>query len=203
MKPQWHIFPILAAFACLLPMGCDDSKVPLSDPAASKPDARLAGVWRFRDPKEPGEVTYYHVGRADEKLPEGVMRVVAVGHDRGNVSPAENLLVFPTVLEGKTYLNVTDGSEKALKVLREKGWTAMDKYFILRYEVDGDKLTCWIMDPDAKEKAIKAGKIQGTVKDYDIRFTDTTENLAQFVAGVGDSLYIEDEPRRMERIAAK
>jgi hypothetical protein len=37
------------AAMCLLFTSCFDSKVPLSDPAKSKADERLVGVWRLRN----------------------------------------------------------------------------------------------------------------------------------------------------------
>jgi hypothetical protein len=61
------------------------------------------------------------------------------------------------------------------------------------------------MDAEAKKQAIKAGKVKGViepVKDGSdrIRFTDTSENVARFVAGAGDGLFSTKGLARMERV---
>jgi hypothetical protein len=196
MKPLHVIVPTIL----LLLAGCDDSTTPLSAPATSKPDERLVGVWRLRE--KDGNVTYYHVGYPDESLPSGVMRVVVVTHRKQKLRQPIPVLVFPTTIGNKTYLNVTG---QLIKV--EKGWEAK-AYFLFRYQVDGDSLLLSKMDIDAKETAIDSGKIKG-VSDHEkskkdwlrtVRLTDTTENLARFVGAAGDSLW--SKPERLERVEA-
>ena len=189
---------VMGLVTCLLLVGCDDSKTPLSDPAASKPDERLVGVWRFQG--EHGQVTYYHIGHVGEKLPEGVMGVVGVTHREKKMERPFELLLFPTTLDGKTYLNVTGGKEEQIKLIEEKGWKAVDSYFIFKYKVEGDKLLVWVMDGDAKKGAIESGKIKGVIeKNKPAKFTDTTENLARFVAQPGDTLF-PNQPIRLGRV---
>jgi hypothetical protein len=201
MKPLLAIlFPAL----CLILAGCDDSTRPLSDPASAKADSRLAGVWRER--ADGGPVTYYHIGRADLNLPEGVMRAVGVRHQDGRVDPPEEYLMFPTTLGDKTYLNVISINEQVTKTLEEKGWKAesLDSYFILKYKVDGNKVLVWLMDSDTKKRAIESGKIKGLIEhgtSERVRFDDTTANLARFVAQAGDNLFAK-EPIQFERIEA-
>jgi hypothetical protein len=190
---------VLGVALCLFLVGCDDSKTPLSDPGASKPDPRLAGVWRLQG--KGGQVSYYHIGFADDKLPAGVMRVVAVTHKDGKLEPPSYLLMFPTTLGGKTYLNLTSGKEGEVKRIEDKGWKAADSYLIFKYRVEGNKLLVWVMDGNAKKRAIEAGKIKGVIKEHQpARFTDTTKNLARFVAAEDKALY-PNEPIRLERIA--
>ena len=61
------------------------------------------------------------------------------------------------------------------------------------------------MDTNVKERAIKSGKIKGLVEENKntwitaVRFTDTPENLARFVAAAGDSLFVK-EPLRLEKV---
>ena len=66
------------------------------------------------------------------------------------------------------------------------------------YEQHHDRL-----DKEAKKKAIEGGKIKGEIKEGNvvtrIRFTDTTQKLAQFVAAAGDGLF-SNEPLRFERV---
>lgn len=194
----------LASFVCLVLVGCVDSDSPLSDPAAAKPDERLAGVWRLRG--EDGQVTYYHIGHLEGKLPKSVMGVVSVTHKQGTVGAPGELLIFPSALGDKTYLNITGGKKESLQAIHEKGWKAADAYFIFKYRVDGDKLSLWIMDGEVKRRAIEGGKIKGVIEKKQlagdiVKFTDTTENVARFVAEAGDSLFAK-EPVQLERVAA-
>lgn len=186
------------AATCLLFTSCFDSKVPLSDPGKSKTDQRLAGVWRLGN--DDGSVTFYHFGRVGDKLPASVMRVVGIQHKwGGTMTQLDELLVFPTTIGDKTYLNVTDGNDEQMKVLAEKGWTAetVNDYSIFRYQIMADTLTVQWMDGDGKKRAVEAGKIKGKIeKDQDgnarTHFTDTTENLAKFVAEADDDLFSRD-----------
>jgi len=196
MRPR-----MVVGLALLLLAGCDGSKTPVSNPEDAKPDARLAGVWRFRG--EDGQVSYHHIGQASEKLPAATLRVVSITHKEGRVEPPSEALMFPTSLGGNTYLNVIRGKEEQAKALEEKGWKAVDSYFICKYQVDGDKLLIWFMDRDAKKRAIETGRIKGVIEKRKfattVKFTDTTENLARFVAQESDSLFSK-EPIRLERV---
>jgi hypothetical protein len=186
------------AATCLVFTSCFDSKVPLSDPGKSKADQRLAGVWRLGN--DDGTVTFYHFGRVGDRLPASVMRVVGIQHKwGGTMTQLDELLLFPTTIGDKTYLNVSDGKDAQVKLLEDKGWTAetVNAYLILRYQVTGDRLTIQWIDGDAKKRAVEAGKIKGKIeKDQDgnarAMFTDTTENLAKFVAEAGDDLFSRD-----------
>ena len=95
----------VAAFSLLL-TSCFDTKNPLSDPQKSKADDRLAGVWRFRG--DGGEMNYYHIGHVGEKFPASVMQVVFVQHMTDGRVESDKLLIFPTTIGGKTYLNVAE-----------------------------------------------------------------------------------------------
>jgi hypothetical protein len=197
MKPLF----LIGVAACLFASGCD-SKNPLSDPQTSKADERLAGVWRDRS--DDGD-TYYHVGHAGEKFPASMMRVVGIKHGKGEVEPPGEFLIFPTAIGDKTYLNVVVGTdEKLVKSLDDKGRKAVDVdiYTLYRYRFDGDKLVMHGIDGDAKKKAIKDGKIKGTIEDNSVKFTDTTENLARFVKESDDSLWNTKEPMHLERVDA-
>ncbi len=194
---------LVAAFSLLL-TSCFDTKNPLSDPQKSQPDERLSGVWRFRG--DSGEVNYYHIGPVGWKLPASVMRVVSVQHMRDGTMQSGELLVFPTTIGDKTYLNVAEAEPSQLTLLEEKGWTneTFHEYLILRYQITGDVLTLQWTDQEAKKQAIEAGKIKGMIeKDQDrntrVHFTDTTENLAKFVAEAGDTLFSKDV-LRLERV---
>lgn len=175
---------------------------PLSDPQTSKPDERLVGVWRWKN--EDDSVIYYHVGHAGDKFPDSILRVAFVRHVEGKVeSPGESWM-FPTVLGEKNYLNGIDKKGQRDKPPEERGWRTetVDSYYILKYQLDGDGLLVWEMNADAKKQAIKDGQIKGVIEpNKPAMFTDTTENLARFVAEAGDSLFSK-EPIRLERVDA-
>jgi hypothetical protein len=59
----------------------------------------------------------------------------------------------------------------------------------------------WLTDREAKEKAIKAGKIKGVIEPKKPPvFTVSTEEVARFVAGAGDSLFNTKDSVQFERV---
>ena len=191
--PTNRILQLLSmAATCLLFTSCADSKFPLSDPGKSEPDERLTGVWRKRG--ESGEVSFAPAGG---KSPASVFRVaVSRRKPDGTTEQLDPMLLFPTTIGGKTYLNVTVGKDEKMKLLEEKGWTpeTIPPIFFLRYQVTEDTLTVQGIDGEAKKRAIQAGKVKGESFDggFVFMFTDTTENLAKFVAEAGDDLFSKD-----------
>jgi hypothetical protein len=189
--------------ACLLIAGCDDSTVPLSDPSKASLDKQLVGLWKH---DHQNGMTYYHVGRLGGSAPDGVMRVVVASHQTsGELQQPSQLVAFPSDIDGKSYLNVAGATQEQLTSIQENGWQAdmLDSYILVKYRVEDDALLLWATNKDAKKKAIQGGKIKGEIKEGDggtrIRFTDTTENLAKFVAAAGDALFA-DESLRFKRV---
>lgn len=203
MKPNRPLVLLLIAVACLLFASCEDSRNPLSDPEKAELDAKLPGVWRLRD--EHGHVTYYHAGRAGDKLPEGVMRVIGVTHwkDGKLRRPGkEDMLAFSTRIGDGGYLNVTILSDQQAKSLSESGWRpeAAKVYWIIKYQVQGDTLALQFMDPDARKQAIKAGKIKGIVEGKKAVITDTTENFRGVIAAGGGKNLFSKKVVKLERV---
>lgn len=181
---------LILGLLCFAFTSCVDSDNPLSDPKQSTVDAGLLGVWRVRDK---GDTVYYHVGLAGKQFPDGMLRVKSIHHEKnGDLLRPDNddMLVFATTLGNNHYLNITSLDAKQIKSMGDSKWepSMADGYFIYKYEINGDKLTVAGMDSDEKEKAIKAGNIKGVVEKGDmqdgkgVRITDTTENLAKFIA---------------------
>jgi hypothetical protein len=206
MRTRPFIALLCLAVACLLYVGCDDLQNPLSDPRIAKPDDRLSGVWRYDWGKKQ---IYFHVGKAGDELPDGVMRVAFVLHDTedGTVKSPMEALLFSTTIGTNTYLNLApiEGKEQ-LKLLKEKGWKEIRAYVLLKYKLEGDTLLLWKLDSDAKYHAIKDRKIKGVVNEKEgfvgidtNKITDTTDNVARFVAKAGDSLF-PNEAMRMKRM---
>ena len=108
---------------------------------------------------------------------------------------------YTSMLNGKSYLNVVLDEAK-IKDFDQKGWDAekVDGYFFVKYQLEGDRATVWSVNEKAKREAIKAGTIQGIVKENnDIRFTDTVGNMAKFISKSGDNVW-NGEPGHMERM---
>ena len=212
MNARHPFFLMFLAAGCLLAAGCDDSKNPLSDPGQSKPDPRLAGVWRCKPGASGGDVMYYHVAPAGGKLPASIMWVVlndsATQPKQDQLGTWPDVMVgFPTVLGKTTYLNLGGSTApNAMDKLEQSGWKAgaMESYSIFKYRVEGDTGLLWEMAEGAKKQAIQSGKIKGVIEkssdgEESIRLTDTTENQARFVAAAGDGLF-KKEPVRLERV---
>ena len=134
------------------------------------------------------------------------MRVLGITHKKNGVVRSEgDFLIFPTAPGANTYLNMVAGDEQQVKLLEEKGWKPKAVgFWVLKYKVEGDTLLIWLIDDDAKKRAIEAGKIKGVIEIRKtgpnlIAFADTTENVARFVASAGDSLFSKDA-MRLERV---
>lgn len=180
--------------------GCVDSTKPLVDPQKAKPDNQLLGLWRYVG--QDGQVSFYHIGQAGDEWPEGVFRVVGVTHREGKLEPPVEMAIFPAQVGGKSYLNIAEPKPGLLEKIKEKGWEAVEGYFIWRYQIEGDRLTVWAMDNEAKRQAVEAGKLKGEVSTGRVRFakfTDAPENLARFLSEAGDRLLSKD-PVRLERL---
>lgn len=197
MKPG-----ILLGSAILFLAGCGDSSTPLSDPSASNPDMRLIGLWWVGGEEDQG--AYYNISPAHGNLPAAMMRVTITTHSKGNLQPPSDAFLFPTSLDGKTYLNMTTRGGEQVRLMEEKSWQAIDSYSIFKYKLDGDTLLVWFMDGDAKKRVIAAGAINGVVEKQGrfgvtVKFTDTMENLVRFVTQEGDDLFVK-EPVRLQRV---
>ncbi|HEY4759071.1 MAG TPA: hypothetical protein VIH42_00680 [Thermoguttaceae bacterium] len=193
---------ILGLFGLVL-TSCVDSDNPLSDPKQSTVDSGLFGVWRERAIN--GDVTYYHVGCLGDKFPQGLLFVQIVKHqNNGELSyPSDdNFLVFSTTLENNHFLNVAGLSSEQIISLKNSKWdpSMANGYFIYKYEINGDKLAIAEINGKQKEEAIRAGKIKGIIKDKNVRFTDTTENLARYIIADQEKLFHMIDTTILERV---
>ena len=199
MRTRFTTF--LLAVAGLLCASCVDSKNPLCDPLKAKTDAQLAGAWRAK--MDDGGIEYYHVGPVRGNLPAGMMRAVSIVHkDDGTVARPGELLLFPTTIGKNHFLNVLAVEDKDLEQLDNSGWkpNLVKGFFIVKYQIQGDTLTVWGIDADAKGKAIEAGKIKGTVEKNTKMFTDTSEKLAAFLSAPENTKLFTEKPVRYERV---
>lgn len=180
--------------------GCVDSAKPLVDPQKTKPDKRLVGLWRHVG--EDGQVSFYHIGQAGQEWPEGVFRVVGVSHQGGKLEPPVEMLLFPAQVGSTSYLNIAEVKPDLVEKIKQQGWEAVQGYFIWRYQIDGERMSIWPMDNEAKRQAIESGNLKGEISTGKFRFakfTDTPEKLIRFLNEAGEKLFSK-EAVRLERL---
>jgi hypothetical protein len=172
-------------------LGCVESKTPVSDPEKAKVDQRLLGVWRTKG--EDGSVTYYHIGLAGGKLPNGILRAWTITHRKDGtletiMGGIMSSFLFSSEVGKSQFLNVVavSGIPEVLKMERS-GWKSkvVESYYIAKYQIEGDTLTLESPNYKVLQKAIQIGKIKGHIQENDIDdvavLTDTSEDLARFL----------------------
>jgi hypothetical protein len=140
--------------------GCVQATEPLSDPDKAEPDKRLLGEWQRGD--ERCEID----SPAVKDNPIGLMRAV---NDGRADSPKHAFWFFTTTIGKHTYATIycKPGDEYGFADFRKEGafekWKKGDdrRYFILRYVLDGDKLTVDSGDDEAMKKLMQAEKFEG------------------------------------------
>jgi hypothetical protein len=189
------------AGVCLLFSSCIDSKTPLCSPEEAKIDAKLIGAWQATS--EDGSLDYYHVGPAGDKLPPGVIRIVTVNYEKeGKLSRPGEMLAFSITIEKNQYLNVAFIDDKDLGQFEMVGWKPdlVKGYLIVKYLADGDTLTIWDMDPQAKRRMIEAEKLKGTIDKNAVFFTDTPKNLVALLADPKNADLFTKTPTKYKRV---
>jgi len=153
---------------------------PLSDPRTAKADPRLVGVWNADMKNEKVTITVVADVGASVDL------VLVGDHGSGKGAEVGWFHAFPSVISGKTYLNV-----KAKRRIGDFGSdkTETDKEgFFLRYEVNNEALTLWVMDGKEVKAAVALGTLKGSVDtEEDVHVTSDTGTLANFVKNANDA----------------
>jgi hypothetical protein len=140
----------LALVAALL-TGCVPATEPLCDPDKAEPDEGLLGVWRLND-----NVTFEIDSPAVKGNPKGLMRAAGESKDA--------FWFFTTKIGKNTYGTIClagDGYADFRKEGAFEEWKKGDRrYFIFRYELDGDKLTVDSGNDEAMKKLMQAEKVE-------------------------------------------
>lgn len=202
MKAKRRIAAAALAMLCLSLTSCIDSQNPLCSPDLAKIDPAIVGIWQIKS--DSGELQYYHIARADGKLPAGILRIVLVSHGKnGSVSRPGEMLAFCTTIRENHYLNVALIDDKDIEQFDKPGWkpSLIKGYILVKYQVGGDSVTFWNMDQEAKRRAIDDGKVKGTVTKNAVYFTDTTENVVKLLTGAKAGVYFTKKPVKGVRIA--
>jgi hypothetical protein len=193
---------------CAMPSGCGPtSDCPLIDADRAKQDPRLFGTWVLAEEDSQG-LTFLHIGEdhSHEMDPDqnpGQMqawlistRVRQMGDRAGKKTWDVNQagppmgVSFNSVRVGDTWIasistNV-DLPASMSDAMKEEEWLKdRDRFWFVKYEVDGDKLSLWLMDDDFVASAVKEGKLQGTAERtypfWKIRLAESQEKLRRFV----------------------
>ena len=114
-------------------------------------------------------MVYYHVGKAGDKFPAGMLREKTITHDKnGELVRPDNgdTLVFTTTLGKNHYVNITVLDAEKIKSMGDSKWepSMADGYFIYKYEINGDKLTIAGMDPTKKKTLSRPEKSKAKAK---------------------------------------
>ncbi len=197
-------FAALLAVACLFLTGClVQSKNPLSSPAASLYDPQLegdyrqvekdgAGYWLFRYRRENHRKNHEH-----EISPW--IDVASVGYSKDGSLERSGYKVLATQIAGQKYLSFIalpdDGSKKRTV-----------SYSFARYEVNWrGELRIWLANEAPFVAAVKAGKLRGKVTTSkfgdSVELTDTSANLAAFVAAGNPKVLFDAKPMVLRRTA--
>jgi hypothetical protein len=148
-----------------------DSKNPLSDPAAAKPDPRLTGLWISH---KNNEDSYLHVvpGKG------ATVDLVLVVPDKDKGAATLHFTAFPSVIGGKSYLNLR---KKSFTDKWSDHFEVSPTYFFVRYSFAKDgALSLAYMDDDVVKQAIAAKSLAGEISPA-VKITADSAALAGFI----------------------
>ncbi len=162
-----------------------ESRRPLSDPQKAKVEDRAVGTWR-------ATITtnqyYLHAGTGNIVGKSDWMELVLVHPGAKPAFYVHHKIGFVSVIGGQNYFNVANLSVLPTQLRGSKPEelaAAVERYDILKYEVNGDTMTVWAADQKFVKAAIEAGKIKGTGATID----DSTENLIRFIESSPPALW--------------
>ena len=200
---------LIFATACLLLTGClPESINPLSTPATSAIDPRFEGVYqevrKDKDAKDGSGFWHFHYRGADDSA-KGVRRsttqleIVGIGHEPKGGLDIGRYQALATKIAGHDYLSFIElpsgGAKKSPLT-----------YSFARYEVTwrGD-LRIWLANESAFVAAVKTGQLRGKVTTSkfsdSVTLTDTTANLAAFIAAGDPGKLFDTEPMTFRRLS--
>ena len=141
-----------------------DSTHPLSRADKAEPDARLLGIWKIQAAGIGRGGVFCRID-AGKHLPKGVYRGLWVQETPDKMgSRLVECVLFPTTINGNTYLNVgLFGKGEAEKLEESEFKPAMiQTYMLVQYQFEGDRLLIRGMNDMAKRRAIEAGQSRAT-----------------------------------------
>lgn len=158
---------------------------PLSDPQKASIDNGPVGTWRatLKDKQY-----YLHAGTGNIVGKSNWMELALVHPGEKPAFYLYHKIGFVSAIGGQTYFNVANLSVLPTQLRGSKPEelvAAVDRYDVLKYELNGDTLNVWNADQKFIKAAIAAGKIKGTGATIE----DTTENLIRFIESSPPALW--------------
>jgi hypothetical protein len=162
MMHRRRILLLVPLSLVIIPLaGCVPVIEPLSDLTKAKPDKRLLGRWHTsQNPADFDEIDI----PAMKSNPEGLMRFV----QNGNADdPGRFCWFFTTAIGKHTYATICLGPSDPVRSADfrkegafEKWHKGKKRYYIVRFVLDGDKLTTDSGDHKVMKKLMQAEKIE-------------------------------------------
>ncbi len=162
-----------------------ESRLPLSDPQKAKIDNRPVGTWRAT---LDGKQYYLHAGTGNIVGKSDWMELVLVHPGEKPAFYLHHKIGFISVIGEQSYFNVANLSVLPTQLRGSKPEelaAAVERYDILKYQVNGDTLNVWAADQKFVKAAIEAGKIKGNGATIE----DSTENLIRFIESSPPALW--------------
>lgn len=162
-----------------------ESLRPLSDPQQAKIENRAVGTWRATINTNQ---YYLHAGTGNIVGKSDWMELVLVHPGAKPAFYVHHKIGFISVIGGQNYFNVANLSVLPTQLRGSKPEelaAAVERYDILKYEVNGDTLNVWAADQKFVKAAIEAGTIKGNGATID----DSTENLIRFIESSPPALW--------------
>jgi len=162
-----------------------ESRRPLSEPQKAKIDNRPVGTWRATINTNQ---YYLHAGTGNIVGKSDWMELVLVHPGEKPSFYLYHKIGFVSVIGGQNYFNVANLSVQITQLRGSKPEelaAAVERYDILKYEVNGDTMDVWGADQKFVRAAIEAGKIKGNGATID----DSMENLIRFIESSPPALW--------------
>lgn len=162
-----------------------ESRRPLSDPQKAKIDNRPVGTWRAT---LDGKQYYLHAGTGNIVGKSDWMELVLVHPGEKPTFYLHHKIGFVSSVGEQGYFNVANLSVLITQLRGSKPEelaAAVERYDILKYEVNGDTMNVWGADQKVVRAAIEAGKIKGNGATID----DSPENLIRFIESSPPALW--------------
>lgn len=162
-----------------------ESRHPLSDPQKAKIENRAVGTWRAT---LDGKQYYLHAGTGNIVGKSDWMELVLVHPGEKPSFYLHHKIGFVSVIGEQGYFNVANLSVLMTQLRGSKPEelaAAVERYDILKYELNGDILNIWAADQQFVKAAIEAGKIRG----HGATIEDSTENLIHFIESSPPALW--------------
>ena len=186
------IFVFMFLSSCFCPL---TSVHPLSAPHDPVYDERIEGAWQLVS--DNGDLVFLHIGKGDEKK----TKIILIEHKNNREIDELTFAVFPTIVDGRTYLNFN------IKELYKEFGDELSGYTFMKYHLTGaDTLRLFHIDEEPIVEGIKSGKLKGEItykqtetttahKDQAfqqnkkksikcVKITDTSNHIVQYIHSV-------------------